>query len=312
MIVDRVQRWRAGRDLYRPAGEVVDTSRLEIHVTDSDNDAKRFVVDNHYSRSYPAARFRFMLNERGGRLLGVAVFSHPTNAFSLAPLPGTPPEVLADLLAQAQAARLAGDRKRLAEIEAKMKDPRVELGRFVLLNDDRVGANAETWFLARCFEILRARGIEGVVSFSDPFPRSSAAGNVVFGGHVGTIYQAHNAVYLGRARRDTVRLLPDGRTLHGRTIAKIRNGEQGWRYAVGQLAEIAGAVEPRTPLAAARWLEDNLPDLVRKVRHPGNHKYVWAFDRRVRKRIVRELEDREDGPPAYPKLVDILALARAA
>ena len=82
----------------------------------------------------PAARFRIGLY-RHGDLAGVAVFSHPcsnavlTNVFQ-APLLST-----------------------------------VELGRFLLL--DFVGGNGETWFLARAFEILRSRGIVGVVSFSD-------------------------------------------------------------------------------------------------------------------------------------------------
>ena len=73
----------------------------------------------------------------------------------------------------------------------------VELGRFVLL--DHVRANAESWMIARCFDWLRREGITGVVSFSDPAPRV-VEGRRVFGGHIGTIYQASNAVYAGRSR----------------------------------------------------------------------------------------------------------------
>jgi hypothetical protein len=42
------------------------------------------------------------------------------------------------------------------------------------------------------------QGVRGVVSFSDPVPRRTAAGDLVFPGHIGTIYQASNAGYLGR------------------------------------------------------------------------------------------------------------------
>lgn len=37
--------------------------------------------------------------------------------------------------------------------------------RFVLL--DECPGNAESWFLARCFELLIAKGVRGVVSFAD-------------------------------------------------------------------------------------------------------------------------------------------------
>ena len=41
--------------------------------------------------------------------------------------------------------------------------------------------------------------MQGVVSFSDPSARTTAAGALVFAGHLGTIYAAHNATYVGRA-----------------------------------------------------------------------------------------------------------------
>jgi hypothetical protein len=105
-------------------------------------EAKDFVEAHHYSRAYPAARFRF-----GGT--------------------GT---------------------------------ESVELGRFVLL--DEVPFNGETWMLGQCF--------------SDPFPRTDSSGREVFRGHLGTIYRAHNARYLGRGTPRTLRLLPDGSVLSER------------------------------------------------------------------------------------------------
>lgn len=265
-MVDLVQRWRAGRDSYRPAGEVIDTRAHEVALVPDDRTAKDFVVGHHYSGSYPAARYRVGLYERG-ELVGVAVFSHPSNPLALRPLPTT--------------------------LES------VELGRFVLL--DRVAGNGETWFLARAFELLRAEGIVGVVSFSDPFPRRKASGEIVFGGHVGTIYQAHNAVYLGRARSDTMRLLPDGRSLHNRSLAKLRAKDKGWRYVADQLASY-GAGAPSSDVDA--WLDEWVPRLTRKVRHPGNHKYAWALDRRARRLLPSSA--------AYPKHVDYEPVARVA
>lgn len=260
-MVGVCQRWRTRRDSYRPAREVVSTRSLEVAPIADDRTARAFVVEHHYSGSYPAARFRFGLFDRG-RLVGVAVYSVPcSDRVITSCLPGDARES-------------------------------VELGRFVLL--DAVGANGETWMLGRCHDYLRREGLVGVVSYSDPLPRATADGAVVFGGHVGTIYQAHNARYLGQAPRRTLRLLPDGAVFSARAAQKIRARERGWRYAAA-LLERWGA----TPLGehddARAWLACWLPALTRTVRHPGNHKYVWGLDRRA----VRQLP----AARAYPKLV---------
>lgn len=256
-----VQRWRARLSSFRPAGEVINTSKYEVAAIDDDATAKAFVTAHHYSASYPAARFRCGLY-RGAELVGVAVFSVPSNPLAFRPLVGG-------------------------------YDVNVELGRFVLLDD--VPGNGESWFLGRAFELLRGAGVAGVISFSDPMPRRNAAGDVVFGGHVGTIYQAHNAVYLGRARADTLRLLPDGRTLHNRALAKLRSRDRGWRYVLAQLIGY-GATPPANDDLAA-WAEEWVPRLTRKARSLGNHKYVWAFGGRERKRIAKSAQK-------YPKQVD--------
>lgn len=69
------QRWRNGRARYRPAGELIRTSEYEVALI-GEKEAKAFVVSHHYSRSYPAARWRVGLFRRG-ELAGVAVFSQP-------------------------------------------------------------------------------------------------------------------------------------------------------------------------------------------------------------------------------------------
>lgn len=253
MITTTVQRWRDGQDRHRPAGEVIRTSDYEVAPIQSDNIARAFICAHHYSGTYPAARFRFGLY-RHHELVGVAVFSHPARDEVLACLPG---ETLASC----------------------------ELGRFVLLDD--VPGNGETWFLGRAFESLRRNGMVGVVSFSDPMPRETASGARIFPGHLGIIYQAHNAVYLGRARSDTLRLLPDGKVMHSRALSKIRKRDQGWRYAVARLE--AYGIEPLGDEDPSEWLARCLPSVTRKLRHPGNHKYAWTLQRRDRRHLPASL-----------------------
>lgn len=254
-----VQRWSQKRDLYRPRGEPIRTAEYDVELIKSDNTAKRFVLEHHYSGSYPAARFRMGLYHRGG-LVGVAVFSHPCND-----------RVLSNTFSEARA---------------------VELGRFVLL--DEVPANGETWFLGRSFELLRQSGIDGVLSFSDPVPRQTQDGRLVFPGHIGTIYQAHNACYLGRGKARTLRLLPDGSVLSDRAISKIRRQERGAAYSA-RLLEEHGAIPLSGGEDPSVWLNRWLDCLTARLRHPGNHKYAWRLRRSAaRKRLVAS------GRP-YPK-----------
>lgn len=259
------QRWLFGRDHYRPAGEPIVTRTYDVAVLPRDREAKAFVEAHHYSGTYPAARERVGLY-RGVQLVGVAVFSVPCHAGVLT-------------------AVFPGD----------WRDS-VELGRFVLLDD--VPANGETWFLARAFALLRAEGYRGVVSFSDPVGRRRADGSLIFPGHVGTIYQAHNGVYTGRGRAATLRLLPNGRTLHNRTLQKIRAGDKGWRYSVAQLEAAGASTAPPDREARLVWLATWLPRLTRTVRHPGNHRYAWPLQRRTSIRVAAQ---------PYPKTVDGVA-----
>lgn len=255
------QRWRSGRDSYRPPAETIRTVDYDVAAIAMDTVARAFVEGHHYSRTYPAARERFGLYRRG-ELVGVAVFSHPCND-----------RVLTNVFPA------------LSPLEA------VELGRFVLL--DEVPGNGETWFLARCFELLRTE-YRGVVSFSDPVPRTSLAGTTVFPGHIGTIYQAHNGRYLGRSTSRTLTLMPDGTVFSDRTRQKIRAGERGWQAAVQQLVffgadslNVEASREERID-----WLRVWLAQLTRRLVHPGNHRYAWPLHRRV---------DVVSGALPYPK-----------
>lgn len=238
------QRWRDGRARYRPAGEIFATARASVQEID-EREAKAFTVQHHYAQSYPAARFRAGLFERA-RLVGVAVFSVPMSQ-------GVIPHHFLGL------------------------EPRrgVELGRLVLL--DEIASNAESWFVARAFRWLKDRlgDVDGVLSYSDPVARINAAGVEVKRGHIGTVYQALNAVYRGRARGGTIILAPDGRVVSRRAISKLRNDESGAAYAYNQLRQL-GAPARRPMEGGTAYAERALREGgFRRMKHPGNHTYAW-------------------------------------
>jgi hypothetical protein len=250
------QRWRNGRAHYRPAGEPFNPARAAVHAIDQ-TPAKAFTERHHYSGSYPATRFRAGLFVQGKFareiLAGVAIFSVPTHE-SIIPnhFGGLDP--------------LAG----------------VVLGRLVLL--DEIPGNAESWFVARAFRLLRPQlGVDGVLSYSDPIQRVAADGNVVKRGHVGTVYQALNACYRGRTRARTMVLARDGREVQLRTLSKLRNDEVGAGYAYQQLRAL-GAPERRPFEGGAEYVNRALTEGgFRKERHPGNHTYTWWLgERRAR------------------------------
>ena len=250
-LVVECERWRDRRDSYRPAGERIDPSAYSVDLVD-ERTAKRFVTAHHYSGSYPAARARVGLF-CGRALVGVAVFSVPVNVATVARY------------------STAADG--------------VELGRLVLL--DEVPANGETWFLARAFRALRIEkpSVGAVVSYSDPVPRLTAEGALVKPGHLGIIYQAFNALYVGRSRRETVAIDRAGRVVNRRALSKIRNDETGAGYAYEQL--LAAGAPTRRPLEdgptyVSRALRDGP---FRRFRHPGNHTYVWTLRRDVAARL---------------------------
>lgn len=248
------QRWRHRLHSWQPVEGRFDPRRFDVGVIADDRTAAGFVQAHHYSGSYPAARLRYGLYE-GADLVGVAVLSVPAQK-----------RVLTSVFPDLEPYREA-----------------LELGRFVLL--DGVKANAETWFLARVWEFAAREGVRGVVSFSDPAPRRAADGRIVFPGHWGTIYQAANALHLGRGRARRLALLPDGTVLNSRTLQKIRSGEKGWRYAEALL--VAHGARPRTCAAdRADWLAVALREVgVREFDHPGNIRY--AFRVGPRRRLVR-------------------------
>jgi len=263
LSLDLNQRWTEGRAFYRRPEEPIRTAEYDVAEIPDDTTARHFVLTHHYSGTYPAARFRMGLYHRG-ELVGVSVFSHPCSD------------------------------KVLTNVFPVKATDCVELGRFVLL--DEVPGNGETWFLARAFDILRSHQIAGVVSFSDPMPRRTASGETVLLGHCGTIYQAHNGIYLGRSTARTLHLLPDCRVFSDRAAQKIRKGECGWRYAAAQLEGFGARPVPDCPGERLTWLQDALQTLTRSVRHRGCHKFAWPLQPNLRKLLPVSLP--------YPKSLD--------
>ena len=244
-------RWRERRSVWMPQHQLFHPREFGVDVLPDDSTPRAFVKQHHYSGSYPAARLRVGLYRKIGclrsYLAGVAVFS---------------------VCVQPRAYQLhlgtsAG----------------IELGRLVLL--DEVGFNGESWFMARAFSALKRElpEVKGVLSYSDPLPRWNAAGGVVTPGHVGQVYQALNASYVGRSKPRTLHLDPAGRTISERAICKIRAQERGWEPAYRRLVD-AGAPERVSGEEPAAWITRVLP-MFRRVSHPGNHAYAWRWDAKI-------------------------------
>ena len=235
-------RWRHRRSTWQDGGRPFDPDRFRVVPLDTRADkraARQLVLDHHYAAAWLAARLCYGLIDRTphlddypdphpsaltahGRLVGVAVLSVPQHVAVVAnPFPGLTPYTEA-----------------------------LDLGRFLLL--DPVGANGESWFLARAFRLARRHGIRGVVAFSDPVPRR-LGDTMILPGHVGWSYQGHNATYIGRSSADPQILLPDGTSLPGRAISKLTGGEVGGRGVAARLARL-GAPAPAADEAPTAWL----------------------------------------------------------
>lgn len=263
MITPDCQRWTLGRESRRPAGELIRTAEYEVFPL-GPNEAKAFVETHHYSGSCSPTMLPFGLGHRG-ELAGAAVFG---------PMPSM--------------------NAHRAVFPTLTTHEAVTLGRLVLL--DSVPGNGESWFVARCFDLLRERGVVAVESCSDPTPRLSVDGRKVHRGHVGTIYQALSGRYIGRTNPASLRLLPDGSVLSNRTQGKVHRDERGASTAYSQLERFGAAPlgEDEDP---ATWLRLWRGRLTRAMRHRGNHRYVWGIDKRRRREVVERFE-----ALPYPKI----------
>jgi hypothetical protein len=263
------QRWRDRQPRWRHRSEGgFDATQFEAAPID-DRTAKAYVERNHYAGTYVASRLRYGLWDRRGELLGVAVLSVPVRRQVLTlPFPDLEPF-----------------------------QESLELGRFVLA--DRAPANAESWFLAQVFREAWRSGVRGVVSFADPVARCDANGQSAFPGHIGIVYQASNAIYAGRSTARSVLVLPDGRVLNERSLSKLRSLDVGHEY-VERLLRTFGAPSRRGS-APELWIPLALAAAgVRRMRHPGNHRYLFRLgDRAARGAVTVALPNMP-----YPKSTD--------
>jgi hypothetical protein len=264
------QRWRHRNARWQTRDELVETDRLAVAPI-AESDAKRFVVEHHYSASYPASRLRYgLIDTKSDRLMGVCVLGVPMQARVLT-------GVFPDLEPYVQS---------------------LELSRLVLLDDPIVGANAESWMVSRVFRLAAATGLRGVVSFSDPQPRRRRDGSSVLPGHVGFVYQALGASYLGRSTSRVLTILSDGTVYSDRSMAKVRSGERGHEYAERQL--VAHGATPRDAGGnPSEWLTRALSEIgARKIHHGGNHRYAWSIGHKGERTRI------EPEKLAYPKSID--------
>lgn len=256
-LFQHAQRWRGRRPVYRPAGEVIDPSRLAVASID-ELTAKAYVVDRHYSGTYPASRCRVGLFRKlpfqADKLVGVAVFS------------------------------VSAQRRALPAYFGDVGDG-CELGRFVL--DDDVEGMGETWFLRRAFGVLRQqkRSVEVVLSYSDPVERRDSAGVVFKPGHIGGIYLAHNAVYFGRARGRKLLIAPDGRVASERSLSKIKVEDRGWLGACAMVEAMGGPARVIGESGDSYHRRLLASGAFTVMDHPGNHVWGWAFSNTKRKWI---------------------------
>lgn len=157
-----------------PENRITHFDRADVTVRPLDRDlAAGYLVANHYSHSWNEGGFGThnfgIYHDR--TLLGVAAYGHPMNPRSWPSITTTDPERC------------------------------LELNR--LFVDDRLGRNAETWFMAKAHRYLREAGIELIQSFAD-----GRLGN-------GTIYKAANFTYHGYTETRFFRHLGDGHVYHG-------------------------------------------------------------------------------------------------
>jgi hypothetical protein len=283
-LFDTAMRWNSRRAFYRPAQEPIDPTQFSVSPV-GDALARDFVIKHHYSGSYPAAIAAYGMFERIAPfqedLVGVAVFSVPI---------------------QPKAAAAYG-----APADTKF----CELGRFIL--KDSVKGNGETWLLSRALRMLaqdkqrpdRRPVYDLCLSYSDPVPRTTADGVMMFAGHYGHIYGAASSLYCGRGKPRTHWLTRDGSIVSPRALSKLRNGEKGAAY-VYEFLRTHGAPAMAPGEREADYIHRALRSgSFRNLRHSGNHAYVFPCGTRATRQEIRRRMDKglprptkTDLPPA--------------
>lgn len=257
------QRWKYGIPTWRHVSEGgFRRDRYRVAAI-PDALARSFIERHHYLSGWPSTLQRFGLLDReslkgefdnfaGAALVGVLVLGCPMNERVLT---SAFPH-LAPYYESAEISRLA-------------------------LTED-VPSNGESFFTTASLRLAAEQGIRGVVSFSDPVPRFRRTPNgdtIASNGHLGIVYQSCNFRFTGRGTARTLTVLPDGTVLTARSRAKLTGGEPG-AAGVEHRLTVLGAPARAAGQSRGQWLPHALEHLgARRVRHPGNFRYVLPVGR---------------------------------
>lgn len=153
---------------------------------------KEFIKEHHYSKGCHNGPMCYGMFDSSDVLVGVCAFATPCS-----------------------------ENVRRSVFGEEMKSTVTELHRLVLL--DEIPPNAESWFIAKALKLLKQDKPEyrAVLSFADATE-----------GHVGTIYQATNALFCGTSGKATFYFDVTGRLRHPRqngvNISKQEALNRGW------------------------------------------------------------------------------------
>ena len=248
MEVDFTQRWRERRTVFLQKQIFFNPRRHEVEKIPVKL-AANWIVKNHYLGSFPSATVCYGIF-RKSELAGVAVLGTAQHK-------NTIPNVFGP---------------------AHAKDCLL-LQRFAL--EDVLEFNAESYFLARVRALLKREGYCGVLTMSDETPKTDALGNIIFPGHIGTIFKSDNAVYLGRTGKSVEYLFADGIVLSNRSFSKLVNDESGWNYMARKFETYGASKCPATANEKREWGFYWRSQLTRKQLNSGKLRYAWSLHSKV-------------------------------
>lgn len=249
MEVDFTQRWCERKAQFLQRQNFFNPRRHEIERIPTKL-AAEWTIRHHYLGSFPSATVCFGIF-RGGELSGVAVFGTAQHK-------NTIPNVFG----------------------ASHSKDCLLLQRFALV--DVLEFNAESYFLARARALLKREGYGGILTMSDDTPKTDAFGNVVFPGHIGTIFKSDNAAYLGRTACSDEYIFADGMVLSNRSFSKLVNNESSWKYMAQKLEDYGASKCPTTASERREWGFYWRGILTRKQRNFGKLRYAWSLHPKIK------------------------------
>lgn len=209
-----------------------------------------FIAKNHYTGSVRFARLTVGLFNEDEELCGVIMYASPAQAATIPCYLG---------------------------IEQKYG---VELSRLIL--KEGLGRNSASWFISQANKFLKLEMpfIKGIVTYADPFTLTDCIGNVTKTGHLGHVYQATNATYLGKTTPKYILVDKSGVVFNQRGLSKITCPKQG-RGVERHVRKVLGIARRKETVDVKVWLNDSITEAIsngtlRKIKHPGLH--VYGYD----------------------------------